>query len=141
MQNLEKNRSQRSSRESSLGRREFTVKSAMALLSGVAITISGCGGIGNASSSAPTSPTSGGSTSRTGVGSANHGHSAALTNAELTGGNAIGLSITGSAGHQHIVILLQSDLAQIAAGQRVAKQSEIGTNEALGDHTHFVTFN
>ena len=119
MQNLEKNRSRRSSRESSLGRREVTVKSAMALLSGVAITISGCGGSGNASSSAPTSPTPTGPTSRTGVVSANHGHAAVLTSAQLSGGTAVSISIAGTAGHIHLVDRTQPELGQIAAGHQV----------------------
>lgn len=40
-----------------LGRREFTAASALAVLSGVAITITGCGGSGSPSSPAtPTDP-------------------------------------------------------------------------------------
>ncbi len=41
-----------------LGRREFTAASALAALSGVAITITGCGGGGsNSQPSSPTTPT------------------------------------------------------------------------------------
>lgn len=121
-----------------LGRREFTVASAMAILSGVAITISGCG---NSYSSTPSSPSPTPSPNpsgqdRVGTISANHGHQAVITNAQLTAGGEIDLDITGSADHSHTVRLTANDLDQIEAGQRVSKDTT--TNSG---HAHIVTFN
>jgi hypothetical protein len=66
-------------------RREFTLQSALALLSGVVITVEGCGG----SKSNPTTPTPTGDVS--GSISANHGHIAVIAAAAVTAGNAIAL--------------------------------------------------
>jgi len=126
-----------------MGRREFTVASVMALLSGVAITVSGCGG-GGGSPSAP-SPTgggtsSGGTTSSSGDRiasiSANHGHAAVVTGAMITASSAVSLNIRGSADHPHTVGLSASEIQQIGSGQRVVKNS---TSDA--GHDHQVTFN
>ena len=89
----------------SVSRREFTKKSALALLSGVAITIVGC------SSDSPTSPTpppaapptTTPGTDVSGQVSANHGHTAVITAAALTAGDMLSLDITGSANHPHTV--------------------------------------
>ena len=68
-----------------LTRRDFTLAAAMAILSGVAISVSGCGG--SNSSSSPASPTPASSapagTDRTGAISSNHGHSAMIASAQL----------------------------------------------------------
>ena len=67
-----------------LSRRDFTLKSALAVLAGTTITISGC------DSDSPTAPTPNpgpGGGSGTGTVSANHGHTAEITAAELTAGN------------------------------------------------------
>jgi hypothetical protein len=120
-------------------RREFTLAAAMAVLSGVAISVSGCGGD---SSSAPTSPspTASGSTpsggDRTGSISSNHGHSAVIASAQLGASGGITLNIQGTAGHPHTVTLTGADLSAIAGNQRVSKES---SNDA--SHTHTVTFN
>jgi hypothetical protein len=120
--------------ENLLTRRQFTVESALAMLAGVTITISGCGDDDNATP-APTPPPSGG---KTGVVGSTNGHThvgADITSAQLTAGNAISLTLTGS-GHTHTVALSQSELAQISAGTRVQKDS---SNDS--GHTHTVTFN
>jgi hypothetical protein len=122
-----------------LGRREFTVASALAALSGVAITLSGCGG-----SSSPTAPggsgtpTGGGGTGDlTGTIGTNHGHSGAvITAAQLMAGNAVSLDITGAADHPHTVTLTPAEVRTIAAGTRVPKASS--TDDG---HSHTVTFN
>ena len=113
-----------------IDRREFTLETALAVLSGVAITVTGCGG------DTETSPTSPSSNDVSGTVSANHGHTAVITRAQVTAGNAISLHIRGTADHAHTVELTQSDIAAIAAGQRVSRTSS--SDQA---HTHTVTFN
>lgn len=116
-------------------RREFTVASALALLTGVVITISGCG-----SSSSPASPTAPAPTAgpgdKVGTISANHGHSAIITAATLTAGGALALDIHGTSDHAHTVNLTGAELTSIAANNRVSKES---TNDT--GHSHTVTFN
>lgn len=117
-----------------LTRREFTVESALAMLAGVTITISGCGDDDNGTP-APTPPAASG---KTGVVATVNGHThtgADITAAQLTAGNAISLTLVGS-GHTHTLALTQSELATIAAGTRVQKDS---TNDQ--GHMHSVTFN
>ena len=101
------------------------------MLSGVAITISGCGGdTGN-----PMTPTSvGGGAS--GVVGANHGHSASVTSAQLMSAGEVSLDITGTADHPHTVVLTPAELQQISDGARVSKTSTINAG-----HAHTVTFN
>lgn len=111
-----------------LDRREFTRQAALAALSGVAIVVSGC------SSDSPTAPT--GATDLSGSVSANHGHTAVITSAQLGAGNSLQLDIRGSSDHPHSVQLSADDLAMIASGQRVSRQS---SNDRA--HNHTVTFN
>jgi hypothetical protein len=115
-------------------RRAFTVASILALLGGVTITISGCGG------SSPTQPGAppGGAA---GVVTANHGHAAVITSAQLMGGNAVSLQIRGTATHPHTVELSAQELSQIAANQRVSKTSTTDPSPDAGIHSHVVTFN
>jgi type IV pilus biogenesis protein CpaD/CtpE len=137
-------------------RREFTeqslrsVPAVLAMLSGVTITVSGCGDSSSpATPSTPTPTTTTPPTTMTpptttppvtqgvtGVVSVNHGHTAEVTAAELTAGSGFNLDITGDADHTHTVNLTAGDVGQIAAGTRVQKMS---TNNAA--HNHFVTFN
>jgi hypothetical protein len=113
-------------------RREFTAQAVMALLSGVTITISGCGGSSSpAGPSAPAPP--GGAAASV---SDNHGHTATLTSAEITGGASVTLQIRGVADHPHTVVLTGPEINQIGAGGRVSKTSS--TDVA---HNHTVTFN
>ncbi|HZY09282.1 MAG TPA: hypothetical protein VFE69_16100 [Ilumatobacteraceae bacterium] len=120
--------------ENLLTRREFTVESALAMLAGVTITISGCGDDDNATP-APTPPPA---TDKTGAVTtdAGHTHQAVITAAQLTAGNAISVTLTGAATHTHTVALSQAELSQINAGTRVQKTSS--TDNA---HSHTVTFN
>jgi hypothetical protein len=123
-----------------LTRRDFTLAAAMAILSGVAISVSGCGG--SDSTSSPAAPSSAGSGStpasgdRTGSISSNHGHVAVIAGAQLGASGGITLNIQGTAGHPHTVALTGADLSAIANSQRVSKES---SNDA--SHTHTVTFN
>lgn len=116
-----------------LDRREFTAQAALALLGGAVITITGCGG-GGSSPSAPSPPASGGD--RAGAVSANHGHVAVITAAQLSAAGSLTLNIRGSATHPHTVELTAVEVAQVRDGQRVSKISTIGDS-----HNHNVTFN
>jgi hypothetical protein len=117
-------------------RRAFTVQSVLALLSGVTITVGGCG-----EDDSPTSPgpTPGGGVN--GSVSANHGHSAAIESAQLAAANAVVLNIRGSATHPHTVELSSQEISQIAARQRVSKLSSTDDSPDAGRHSHNVTFN
>jgi hypothetical protein len=111
-----------------LTRREFTVETALAMLAGVAITITGC----------EDEPSSGPSGGETGVVSSSAGHThggAFITDAQFAAGAAIVLTLTGS-GHTHTASLTQAEVVQIAGGTRVVTTST--TDEA---HNHTVTFN
>jgi hypothetical protein len=121
----------------SISRREFTLAAAMAVLSGVAISVTGCGGSDSGSPASP-SPTGSSSTTsdKTGAISANHGHTAVIASAQLGASGGITLNIQGSAGHPHTVALSGAELSSIAGNQRVAKESSNDTG-----HTHTVTFN
>jgi hypothetical protein len=124
--------------DSRIDRREFTRLSLLAMLSGVAITVSGCGGGGGGTSN-PGSPTTPGAGDKTGAISANHGHSVSITSAELTAGGGLTLTLRGSAGvaeHIHTVDLTGAEVVSIREGARVSKSSS--TQEA---HDHTVTFN
>lgn len=123
-----------------ISRREFTLQSALSVLAGVAITVSGCGDDDSpaAPTPAPTpepSPPAGTSDVEGVVGS-NHGHTATITAAQLMDGDAISLDITGVANHPHTVELSADEVSQIASDMRVSKMSS--TNAA---HAHTVTFN
>ena len=123
-----------------LTRRDFTLAAAMAVLSGVAITVSACGGGDSSASPAAPSPTGSGSTptssDRTGSISSNHGHSAVIASAQLGASGGITLNIQGTSSHPHTVALTGAELSAIANSQRVSKES---SNDA--GHTHTVTFN
>jgi hypothetical protein len=109
----------------------------MAVLSGVAISVTGCGGSDSGSPASPSPTGSSSATSdKTGAISANHGHSAVIASAQLGASGGITLNIQGTAGHPHTVILTGADLSAIAGNQRVSKES---SNDA--SHTHTVTFN
>ncbi|HET7291112.1 MAG TPA: hypothetical protein VFM88_01680 [Vicinamibacteria bacterium] len=131
-------------------RREFTAAMALALLGGATITVSGCGGGGGGYGGGgnPAGSTGGGGGDygpggnmdpgggTVGQISANHGHRALVTRAELTSGNDLSLDIQGEAPHTHLVILTAAEVASIRGGARVSKGTT--TTEA---HQHNVTFN
>jgi hypothetical protein len=120
----------------SLDRREFTVQSALALLGGVTITITGCGG-GNSMTGS-----SGGNSSPNAVGaiSDNHGHSAVISSAQLTAGNGMSLNIQDAADHPHMVDLTGTEITQIRNGQTVVKASTSTASAAYSMHSHTVSF-
>jgi len=121
-------------------RREFTVQSALAMLSGVAITLSSCGdsnsSTGPSTTSAP--PPAG---ANVGVVGTNHGHTAVINAAQLTAANAVSLDISGNANHPHTVNLTDAEVGQIAGGTRVIKASSNNNGAGFGSHAHSVTFN
>ncbi len=139
-----------------LGRREFTVQSALAILSGVAITVSACDGNagnptspstmpGDESGSLSTMPGDAGDESGSpsampedvsGLVGTNHGHVATIMQAQLTAGGAISLDIRGGADHPHTVELTAKQVQQIGEGARVSVESSV---ERV--HRHTVTFN
>jgi hypothetical protein len=123
-----------------LSRREFTAASVMALLAGVTVTISGCGG-GSPGSPTPNptptpTPVPPASGDRAGAVSANHGHTAVVTAAQITAAGSVLLDIRGQADHPHSLSLSAAEVTQIGAGTRVSKTSS--TDAA---HDHMVTFN
>jgi len=130
-------------------RREFTTAMALALLGGATITVSSCGGGGYGGGGNPTGPGTGGGDGDYGPGgdvdpgggevgqiSANHGHRAVITRAEVTAGDGLSLDIRGAATHTHSVELSGAEVVSIRNGARVSKGSS--TTEA---HQHTVTFN
>jgi hypothetical protein len=121
-----------------LTRRDFTLAAAMAILSGVAISVSGCGGSNSSGSPASPSPASSTPTGsdKTGSIASNHGHAAVITSAQLGASGGITLNIQGTSSHPHTVTLTGADLSAISGNQRVARES---SNDA--SHTHMVTFN
>jgi hypothetical protein len=118
-------------------RREFTTQALMLALSGVAITISGCGG-GSSPAYPNPLPTSGGGNAgdKTGLISSNHGHRATVTSAMLVAGNLVELDIRGTADHTHTVTVTVDAIQAIKAGRPVAT-----TSTSTSAHTHTVTFN
>jgi hypothetical protein len=117
-----------------ISRREFTVEAVMALLAGVTITVSGCGG--DTEPSTPTSPTPGGSTNVNGTISANHGHTATITAMQISTAGAVTLNIQGTATHPHTIALTAQEVQAIGARTQVTK-----TSSSDDGHTHTVTFN
>ena len=116
-----------------IGRRQFTERGLLVLLGGVAVTVSGCGG--GSGGGSPSGPTAGPG-DKLGIISANHGHSAVITAAQLAAGGAVTLSIRGSSDHPHSVDLSAQEVQAIAANQTVTK-----TSSDDDSHTHNVTFN
>jgi len=157
------------SEDGTIDRRRFTVEAALAMLSGVVITISCAAGKNPEAPTAQASPTpqptpqasptpeatpAPGATptpspaaptptpgptpvaDKLGAISANHGHVARITGAQLTAGGALQLDITGNATHPHTVVLSSADVMNIAANMPVSRQSS--TNSG---HSHTVSFN
>jgi hypothetical protein len=126
--------------DKTLDRRKFTLATAMAMLAGVAITITeACGSSYSSPTSNPTptpTPTPAGNGDKVGTISSNHGHSAVITAARLSQGGDLDLDIRGTATHTHTVSLSANDLSEIAAGKAVAHES---SNDS--GHSHTVTFN
>jgi len=121
-----------------LDRRTFTLEAVLAILSGVAITISSsaCGGGSPTTPSTPAPTPTPAAADKVGSISANHMHSAVITGAELTAGKGFTLHIQGQASHNHDVTLSDAEIVAIAANQQVSKLSTTDSG-----HNHTVTFN
>lgn len=127
-----------------LDRRQFTQEASLAFLAGVTVTVSACGGGGGGAgdgygptggtptTTLPPAPTG----SKTGQISANHGHQAVITAAQLQAGGAVQIDIASSAGHSHMVALPAQAVQEIRDGKPVRTDST--TTDA---HMHVVTFN
>ena len=121
-----------------VGRREFTLQSALALLATVVITVDGCGGSTSAPSPTPApapAPPPAAAADVNGTISANHGHVAVVTSAQITAANAVSLNIQGNATHPHTVDLSQAELVSLRSRSTVTKDS---TN--VNNHIHTITF-
>ncbi len=112
-------------------RREFTVKSALTILGGVIITVSGCGDDDDPS---PTSPSQ---SAISGAVSANHEppHVVTVTGAQITEGRTLVLTLTGTPTHTHTVELTANDLGTLRNRQAVTK-----TSTSDNGHSHGATF-
>jgi len=119
-----------------LSRRHFTLEAAMALLAGCVITISDACSNDN---STPTTPTPA-PVDINGAISANHGHVAVVTGAQITAGGAITLNIQGTAVHSHTLSVSQADLQTLKNRQPVSRDSSNDVSAAFGPHLHTVTF-
>ena len=115
----------------SLTRREFNAASVNALFVGMTVLVSGCsGGGGSSSPAAPTAaptptstPAPAGTGDKSGAITANHGHVATVTGAQLLANGAVTLDIRGTADHDQAVQLSADQVRQIAAGTRVTQTS------------------
>jgi hypothetical protein len=109
-------------------RREFTAEALLALLMGCVITVSQACDDDN-----PTSPTP---TDISGVVSANHGHTATVTGAQITAGTDIAaLDIRGMADHPHTISISAADFQTLNNRQPISK-----TSTTDNFHFHTVTF-
>lgn len=113
-----------------LTRREFTLETALAILAAATITITGCGDDDNGMGPSPQSG------DREGTVSANHGHRAIITAAELNAASSVTLDMRFQATHNHTLQLTQAEVMSIAANTRVVK-----TSSSDDGHNHTVTFN
>jgi hypothetical protein len=112
-------------------RREFTVQSALAILSGVVITVSGCDEDSPPMSPSPTLNDVPGSVAN------NHAppHVVTVTAAQITAGAEVTLTLTGTPTHMHTVVVAQADLATLRNRQPVTK-----TSTTDNGHSHEVMF-
>lgn len=130
-----------------MDRREFTVAGVLAALSGVVITISGCGGGGGgggySSPSSPSTPapTPASANDKTASISSNHGHRAVITGAQLIAASTVQLDIRGDADHTHTVTLSADAIQNIQAGKTVGTDSTTTSSATMSSHQHTVTFN
>ena len=124
-----------------IDRREFAREAGLAFLSGVTVTVSACGGGGGGGYSG-SNPAAGGTPAPTSPGdevgeiSANHGHQAIITAAQLMAGGAVELDIAATAGHSHTVSL-PAEAVEAVGNARPVQTESTTTN----GHSHTVTFN
>ena len=129
-----------------LKRRAFTQEASLAFLAGIVVVVSDCGGGGGGSNNSGddgygnpvtgTPPTTVASGDESASISANHGHVATITSAQMQTGGALSLNIEGTAGHNHVVALVAQAVADVRDGRKIRKESTL-----TDVHTHMVTFN
>jgi hypothetical protein len=119
------------SESTTIDRREFTLKSALAVLAGATITISGCG------DDNPTGPTLLPAVDTPGTISNNHGHAATITAAQMSAGGAVTLRIQASSNHDHTVEIAATDITQLRTPNH---QPVVKTSSTDFQHSHTVTF-
>lgn len=121
-----------------IGRRDFTARGILLLLSGVTVTIAAaCGGSSSPAAPSPSpTPTPAATDVTASSISNNHGHIATISAAMITAANSVTLNIQGNATHNHTIALSATEVAQAAAKQKVAKDSSTDNG-----HNHTVTFN
>jgi hypothetical protein len=126
------------SREVDLDRRRIAVATAMALLGGASVTITGCSGGGSAAGPSATPPPPQGCPAGASCGevSADALHRAVITAAALASGSALILDIQGTQTHGHVVSLSAQEVVAIRDRQRIEKVSTFNVM-----HSHTVTFN
>lgn len=117
-----------------LTRREFTAEAVLAMLSGVTVTVVGCGGGGGVTGASAVPP-------KEAMITANHGHQGSVSGAQLSAGNAVVVDIRGTSDHTHQVELTSAEVRQIASGARVAKGSSRSFASDVGTHEHTCIFN
>ena len=122
-------------------RRRITAFTALTLLGGATITLTGCGGGSGGNSPAAPAPTPPPATTCAPDYACGHvdgdpAHRAEITAARLSAGGALVLDIKGSAVHSHTVSLSAEEVAAIREKRRVEKVSSTTLN-----HDHLVTFN
>jgi len=118
-----------------LTRREFTLEAALAILAGCVITVSDIACSDSTPPTTPTPPASAPASDVNGTVSANHGHIAVITGAQMTAGSAVALDIRGNATHPHTVMVAQADLTSLKNRQAVTLPSSTDNG-----HSHTVTF-
>jgi hypothetical protein len=67
--------------------------------------------------------------------SANHGHTARITSAEVAAENAVTINIEGQAGHPHMVTVHAAAMRDLRAGRSVQM-----TSTTTDGHNHTVVF-
>ena len=118
----------------SLTRRAFTLEAALAILAGCVITVSDIACSDSTPPTTPTPPASAPASDVNGSVSANHGHIAVITGAQMTAGSAVALDIRGQATHPHTVVS-QDDLTSLKSRQAFTLPSSTDYG-----HSHTVTF-
>jgi hypothetical protein len=129
--------------EQAVDRREFASAALLALLGSVSVTVLGCSSssYSDPGTGSPTTPTAPNPGDRVGAVSANHGHAALITNAQLNSMGDVTLDIRSTADHTHNVVVTMAELGRIAASERVIKTTSTSTSPSVGTHSHQVVFN
>jgi len=126
--------SDRAEEQNCVTRREFTLEAALAILAGCVITIAdACGSSSTSPTPAPITPPA----DINGVVAANHAqpHTAVVTGAQITAGNAIVINIQGMATHNHTLSITAQDLTNLKNKIAVTETSSTDVG-----HNHAVTF-